>query len=302
MAGFQYLLDWRQKKVELIYRAKEFRHILHQVRRSPLTLVGIGIIAVFLVTVLFANWIAFYPEDADNAVHMESGFQAPSHAHPFGTDDMGRDIFSRVIMGSRISVMVGCVVVFFSFAIGVPLGMIAGFAGGRVSELIMRVADVFMSIPYLLMALSVAAVLGPNLRNAMIAISIPWWPVYARLARAQTLIIKNELYVKAARASGASGTRIIFKHILPNCLAPLIVQSSIQFGQAILTAAALGFIGVGAPPPTPDWGLMVSVGRTYMPDRWWMTLFPGLAIFITTLGFNLFGDGMRDVLDPRLRR
>ena len=136
----------------------------------------------------------------------------------------------------------------------------------------------------------------------MIAISIPWWPVYARLARAQTLIIKEELYIRSAKAIGASGSRIIFKHILPNCLAPLIVQSSIQFGQAILTAASLGFIGVGAPPPTPEWGLMVSIGRAYMPDKWWLTLFPGAAIFITTLGFNLFGDGMRDVLDPRLRR
>jgi peptide/nickel transport system permease protein len=152
------------------------------------------------------------------------------------------------------------------------------------------------------MALTVAAVLGPNLRNAMIAISIPWWPIYARLARAQTLTVKNELYIRSAKAIGASSSRILVRHILPNCLPPLIVQSSIQFGQAILTAAALGFIGIGAPPPTPEWGLMVSVGRTYMPDRWWLTLFPGAAIFVTTLGFNLFGDGMRDVLDPRVRR
>ena len=296
------VLDWRHKKVEYLHRAQEFRYTLHQIKRSPLTLMGIGIMAVFLLTVVFAEWIAPFPKDAGNAVHMEAEFQPPSLRHLFGTDDMGRDIFSRVVMGSRISIMVGGIVVFISFVVGVPLGLVAGYAGGRVSELIMRVADMFMSIPYLLMALSVAAVLGPNLRNAMIAISIPWWPVYARLARAQTLTLKNELYVRSARAMGASGARILFRHILPNCLAPLIVQSSIQFGQAILTAAALGFIGVGAPPPTPEWGLMVSVGRTYMPDRWWLTVFPGMAIFITTLGFNLFGDGMRDVLDPRLRR
>jgi len=293
--------DWRRKKVEYTYRFKEFRYILRQIKRSPLTIVGIGIIMLFFLTVLFAEWIALYPEDY-HAVHMESVFQRPCLDHPFGTDDMGRDIFSRVVMGSRISIMVGCVVVFISFAIGVPLGMIAGYAGGKVSEFIMRVADMFMSIPYLLMALAVAAILGPNLRNAMIAISIPWWPIYARLARAQTLTIKNELYVWSAKAIGASEFRIIFKHLLPNCLAPLIVQSSIQFGQAILTAAALGFIGIGAPPPSPEWGLMVSTGRSYMPDKWWLTFFPGMAIFVTTLGFNLFGDGMRDVLDPRLRR
>jgi len=296
------ILDWRYKKVEFVYRLKEFRYTLHQIRRSPLTITGVVIITVFFLTVLFAEWIAFCPEDAGYAVHMEVAFQPPSLEHPFGTDDMGRDIFSRVIIGSRISVMVGCVVVFLSSVIGVPLGMIAGFIGGKVSELIMRVADTFMCIPYLLMALSVAAVLGPNLRNTMIAISIPWWPTYARVARAQTLSIREQLYIRSAQAIGASRSRIIFKHILPNCLAPIIVQTSIQFGQAILTAASLGFIGIGAPPPTPEWGLMVSIGRLYMPDHWWIALFPGMAIFLTTLGFNLFGDGMRDILDPRLRR
>jgi len=296
------LLDWRDRGMEYAYRLKEFRYTLRRLRHSPLTLAGTGIILLFFLTALFASWIAPHPEDAGNAVHMEAGFQPPTRNHLFGTDDMGRDVFSRVVLGSRISIMVGCIVVFISFAIGVPLGLIAGYAGGRISEFIMRAADMFMSIPYLLMALTVAAVLGPNLRNAMIAISIPWWPIYARLARAQTLMVKNELYVRSARAIGASNARILFRHILPNCLAPLVVQSSIQFGQAILTAAALGFIGIGAPPPTPEWGLMVSIGRTYMPDKWWLTFFPGMAIFITTLGFNLFGDGLRDVLDPRLRR
>lgn len=296
------LFDWRHREMEYAYRLKEFRYTLQRFRRSPLALAGTAIILLFFLTALFASWIAPHPEDAVNAVHMEKGFQPPTRNHLFGTDDMGRDIFSRVVMGSRISIMVGCIVVFISFAIGVPLGLIAGYAGGRISECIMRAADMFMSIPYLLLALTVAAVLGPNLRNAMIAISIPWWPIYARLARAQTLTVKNELYVRSARAIGASNARILFRHILPNCLAPLIVQSSIQFGQAILTAAALGFIGIGAPPPTPEWGLMVSIGRTYMPDKWWLTFFPGMAIFITTLGFNLFGDGLRDVLDPRLRR
>lgn len=296
------VLDWRHKKVEYIYRIKEFHYTLQQIRRSPLTLAGIGIMMVFLLTALFAEWIAFYPEDARDAVHVEAVFQSPRLEHPFGTDDMGRDIFSRVVMGSRISVMVGCVVVLISSVVGVPLGMIAGFMGGRVSELIMRVADMFMSIPYLLMALAVAAVLGPSLRNTMIAVSIPWWPVYCRLARAQTLSIREELYISAAKAIGASGSRIIFKHILPNCLAPIIVQTSIQFAQAIIYTASLGFLGIGASPPTPEWGLMVSIGRKYMPDQWWIALFPGAAIFVTTLGFNLFGDGMRDVLDPRLRR
>jgi len=295
-------LDWRHKKVEFAYRMKDYKFHFHKVRRSPLAMVGIFIITGFVVTAVFADLIAIHPEDADNAINVALEFEPPSLKRPFGTDEMGRDLFSRVIIGSRISLMVACVVVLISAFIGVPLGLVAGFIGGKVDEVIMRVADMFMSIPYLLMAMAVAAVLGPSLRNTMIAVSIPWWPVYARLARAQTLSIKEEQFIKAAWAMGASRSRIIFRHLLPNCLAPIIVQTSIQCAQAILYTSYLGFIGIGAPPPTPEWGLMVSIGRRYLPAQWWVSFFPGLAIFITTLGFNLFGDGMRDVLDPKLRR
>ena len=296
------ILDWRHKKVEYAYRFKEYKFHLRQIKHSPMAVVGILIIAAFLLTALFADKIALYPEDAKNAVHVDRVFQAPSLDQPFGTDDMGRDIFSRVVIGSRISLMVGCVVVLISAIIGVPLGMLAGFAGGKVDELIMRIADMFMSIPYLLLAMAVAAVLGPSLLNTMIAVSIPWWPLYARLARAQTLSLKEEHFILAAQAIGASWQRMIFRHILPNCLASIIVQTSIQCAQAILYTSYLGFLGIGTPPPTPEWGLMVSSGRTFLPDQWWISVFPGLAIFVTTLGLNLLGDGMRDVLDPKMRK
>ena len=281
-------------------RLDAIAYITYRVRKSFLTMVGMLIIIIFLAVALLAPNIAPYPEDVV-AVHVDNTFRSPCGEHPFGTDDMGRDIFSRIIFGARLSLMIGVIVVVVSAAVGTPLGLIAGFVGGRVSEIIMRIADIFMSIPYLLLALAVAAALGPNLRNAMIAVSIPWWPIYARLTRAQTLLLKEELYVRAAQTMGASTSRIIFRHILPNCLPLLIVQSSLQFGQAILAAAALGFVGIGAPPPTPEWGLMVSIGRQYMPEWWWLSIIPGIAIFLTVLGFNLFGDGLRDIIDPRLR-
>ena len=219
-----------------------------------------------------------------------------------GTDDMGRDILSRIIYGSRISIMVGVVVVAISLSIGVPLGAISGYFGGKIDSILMRITDIFLGLPSLVLALAIAAALGRGIMNTMIAISITWWPWYARLVRGQTLSIREMGYIEAARAAGGSSFRIVLTHVLPNCISPIIVTASMDMGYTILAAAALGFIGLGAQPPSPEWGLMVSIGRTYMMNYPWVATFPGLAILITVLGFNLVGDGLRDLLSPRLRR
>jgi peptide/nickel transport system permease protein len=219
-----------------------------------------------------------------------------------GTDDLGRDIMSRVVFGTRLTLWIGFVVATLSMLIGVPVGAVAGFIGGKTDEILMRTADVFQSIPSLVLALAVAAALRPSITNAMIAISVAWWPWYARVTRGQVLIIRERTFVEVAKCIGVSRKRIIFSHVLPNCISVLLVQASLQVGNAILAAAALSFVGVGAQPPSPEWGLMLTVGRGFLPEVWWFVTFPGLAIFITVLGFNLLGDGLRDILDPRLRR
>jgi peptide/nickel transport system permease protein len=228
-------------------------------------------------------------------------FLSPSLAHPFGTDEMGRDLLVRILWGTSISLQIGMLVVATAMGIGVPLGAIAGFFGGRIDDVIMRLTDLFLAFPSILLALAVAAALGPSITNAMVAIAITWWPWYTRIVRGMTLSLKEEKFVEAARSLGASKARLIFKHILPNCITPVIVNGTLDIGYAILATAALSFLGVGAQPPLPEWGLMVSTGRIYMPTRWWLSTFPGLAILVTVLGFNLVGDAIRDVMDPRLR-
>jgi peptide/nickel transport system permease protein len=206
-----------------------------------------------------------------------------------------------VVIGTRLSLQIGLIIIFVAMGIGVPLGILAGYMGGWVNNLVMRITDIFLSVPGLLLALAIVGALGPGIKNAMIALSIVWWPGYVRLVQGKTLSLREEPFVEAARSIGASRFRIIFKHILPNCTSPIIVKASMDMGMAILFAANLGFIGVGAQPPEPEWGAMISVGRNYLPDRWWMATFPGLAILVTVLGFNLLGDGLRDVLDPQSR-
>jgi peptide/nickel transport system permease protein len=245
--------------------------------------------------------IITYPGDIKGTLHMDQKLRPPSSKYPFGTDEVGRDIYSRVIMGTRLSFQIGLIIIFIAMGIGVPLGIIAGYVGGWLNEIIMRVTDIFLSIPGLLLALAIVGALGPGIKNAMLALSIVWWPGYVRLVQGKTLSLREESFVEAAKSIGASRLRIVFSHILPNCTSPIIVKASMDMGMAILFAANLGFIGVGAQPPEPEWGAMISTGRNYLPDHWWMATFPGLAILITVLGFNLLGDGLRDVLDPQSR-
>jgi len=278
-----------------------YRFIFHRLRGSPLSIVGICIILSLVATALFAPWIVPYPDHARLAIDQENALKPPSLKHLFGTDDLGRDVFSRVVFGSRLSLRIAFIVVGLTALMGVPLGAIAGYLAGKTDEIIMRVADTFMAIPYILITVAIVSALGPSIINVMLAISIPWWPWYARVVRGEVLNLKDESFVEACRSIGASKKRIIFLHILPNCIGLIIVQATIQIGQAILAAASMGFLGVGAQPPEVEWGLMISIGRNYMPTWWWMAVFPGAAIFTTVLGFNLLGDALRDILDPRLR-
>jgi peptide/nickel transport system permease protein len=267
--------------------------------RNRLTVFGAAIILVFFACALIAPSIAPYKP---THVVLSDALKPPSSAHWFGTDDLGRDIMSRVLHGSRLALFEIFVVLTLSAAIGIPFGLAAGFLGGRVDEVMMRLVDLFLSFPTFILALAIAAALGPSLTHAMIALAISWWPWYARIARGQTRLVKQFTYVEAARATGAPRTYIMARHILPNIMTPLIVQLSLDAGYVVLTSAALSFVGLGAQPPAPDWGLMVAAGRDFTLSAWWLVLFPGIAIALVTLAFNLLGDGLRDVIDPRSAR
>lgn len=270
-------------------------------RRNTSAMFGLAIVVVFLVVAAIGPWIVPFPEDATGAVHLDIKLQPPDGTHWFGTDEVGNDVFTRVVLGTRVTLQIACIVTGVAMLIGVPLGMIAGLVGGLVQEVIMRVTDVFLSVPGLVLAIAIVGALGPGIVNAMLALSLVWWPGYVRLVQAKTLALKNEIYVQAAYSIGASKLRIVFIHILPNCTSPIIVKASMDMGMAILGAASLGFLGLGAQPPFPEWGAMISIARTYLPDWWWYSFFPGLAISLTVLGFNLLGDGLRDILDPKHR-
>lgn len=273
------------------------RMVYREIWKQPLAVVGLAIILFMMATAILAPVIAPYdpyyqiPEDR---------LQPPGSNYFFGTDDMGRDIFSRVIWGSRLSLAAAAVVLALSTSIGILIGTVSGYLGGKVDEILMRLTDMFLAFPAMVLAMVIASALGPSLLNAMIAIAVVWWPWYARLIRGQILSIKTMEYVEAAKALGASNRHIIWKYILPNCTAPLIIQATLDSGYAILTTASLSFIGVGALAPTPEWGSMISIGRSYILVQWWYPTFPGLAIFLAVAGFNLLGDGLRDILDPRL--
>lgn len=226
---------------------------------------------------------------------------APSLTHPFGTDELGRDVFKRVLLGTKISLSTALIAVGLALLIGIPLGAIAGYYGGFIDELIMRITDIFLSFPPLLLAIAISAFLGPSLQNAMLAIAVSWWPWYTRIVRGQAVSLRERQFVKAAKAIGTPSGMIIFKHIVPNSIAPVIVQTSMDIGGVILTIASLSFLGLGAQPPIPEWGLMISTSRNYFLNGWWYSIFPGLAIFFTVLAFNLLGDGLREILDPKTR-
>jgi peptide/nickel transport system permease protein len=266
---------------------------------NPLLTVGAAIVLLIVVVAIFAPLIAPFPGDAGTATNPFEVLKAPSAAHWFGTDQVGRDIFSRVLFGARVSPVIAIIVLVIACLVGVPLGVAAGFLGGWVDELIMRVTDVFLAFPPLLLALALAAVLPASLTSVTIAIAAVWWPWYVRLIRGQAASVAGRPYVEACRALGISRLRIIFRHILPNSITPVLVQVSLDVGGVILTASALSFLGLGAQDPVPDWGLMVSEGQRYFTPDWWLVTFPGLVILMTAFAFNLLGDGLRDLLDPK---
>jgi len=269
----------------------------YRFKKNPLSLISLSIIFMVVLLGIFAPFIAPYPEDARGAVHFKEVLQPPSCKHLFGTDAAGRDVLSRVIFGTRISLMIGVVVLSIGVGIGIPLGVLAGYFGGGVATIIMRLTDVFLSIPPVVLALAVSALLTRNLQNTMFAIAFTWWPWYARLAYGETLSKKEEDFVEVSQALGASHLYIMFREILPNMTSSIIVKTTLDMGYAILTGAVLGFLGLGARPPTPEWGTLIGIGRMYLPKIWWVSTFSGLAIFITVLGFNLLGDGLRDFFD-----
>ena len=268
-------------------------------RANPLITTG-GVIALLIVLIaVVAPLVIPYPADAGAATHPEIALQAPSAQHLFGTDQVGRDLFSRVLAGARVSPVVALFVLLISCVVGISLGVLAGYFGGLTDEIIMRITDIFLAFPPLLLALAFATVLPANLTSLTIAIAISWWPWYTRLVRGQAASVAGRPYVEACRTLGIPSRRILLRHVLPNSITPVIVQVSMDVGGVILTASALSFLGLGAQDPTPDWGLMVAEGQNYFTTQWWLVTFPGLAILITALAFNLLGDGLRDVLDPR---
>ncbi len=275
------------------------RRAARAVRSDRLALVGIALIVLVVIAALFGPWLAPYPEQGFGATAVDQRNLPPSFLHWMGTDQLGRDVLSRVIIGAQPALTVSLFVVVLAAGIGVPLGAIAGYRGGWLDEVLMRITEVFQAFPPLLLAMITVALLGPSLTNAGLALAISWWPWYARLVRAEARSLRERPFVEAARAIGVPMWRILPRHILRNCMTPILVQATIDIGTVILAAGTLAFIGLGAQPPDPDWGLMVAEGRGVIFTQWWISTFPGLAIFLTVLGFNLLGDSLRDMLDPR---
>jgi peptide/nickel transport system permease protein len=268
-------------------------------RRNPLAMVGLSIVLLLIATAIVGPWLApSSPFDQDLAQRLQS----PSALHRLGTDELGRDIFSRLLHGSRITLWIVMLVVVIVAPVGLFVGTVAGFVGGWVDTVLMRLTDVFLAFPRLILALAFVAALGPGIENAVIAIACTAWPPYARVARAETLTIRNSDFIAAARLQGASAGRIIWGHVVPLCASSLVVRLTLDMAGIILTAAGLGFLGLGAQPPLPEWGAMISSGRRFLLDQWWVATMPGIAIFAVSLGFNLLGDGLRDVLDPKYGR
>lgn len=269
-----------------------------QLRRNRLAMVGLGIVVVLILMAIFANVISPYDPIRGGDLRTER-LMPPSWAHLMGTDDQARDIFSRIVHGSRLTLMVVALVAIIATPIGLAVGTTAGYFGGWVDVVLMRITDIFLAFPRLILALAFVAALGPGIENAIIAIAITSWPPYARLARAETLQIRDADYIAAIRLQGAGSARIIWGHVVPLCLSSVIVRVTLDMAGIILTAAGLGFLGLGAQPPQPEWGAMIAAGRRFMIDFWWVATMPGIAIFVVSLGFNLLGDGLRDVLDPK---
>ncbi|MGH2596881.1 MAG: ABC transporter permease [Actinomycetota bacterium] len=273
-----------------------FGAIRRGLRQNRLLAIGLLMALAIVVVGLLAPVLA---PSAPDATHPLQTLHGPSAAHWFGTDQLGRDLYSRALFGTRISPVIAFLVLAISCGVGIPLGIVAGYYGGLVDEVIMRITDIFLAFPALLLALALAAVLPPSLGSVTLAVAVTWWPWYTRLVRGQAASVAGRPFVEGAKASGVSDIRILLRHVLPNSLTPLVVQVSLDVSAVILTVSALSFLGLGAQDPTPEWGLMVSQGQLYFPGQWWLVTFPGLAIVITAVAFNLLGDGLRDVLDPR---
>ena len=262
---------------------------------------GFILVAIVVLAAVLAPWISTHPEAVWD-MNPVNRLKPPSRDWLFGTDRMGADIFSRVLFGARITLLIALVAVGASLLIGVPIGLWAGWSEWWIGEALMRISDVFLAVPQIVLAIAIAQTLGPSIENVILALSVTYWPWFARLVYAEVRALKRETFIEAAIALGVPPRRIVFQHVLPNVASPIIVRASIGMGFTILTAASLGFLGLGAPPPAPEWGRMISESREFLPEAWWYALAPGLAIFIVVMGFNLLGDGLRDVLDPRLRR
>lgn len=301
---------WRRFREEHASRIADLKYSLFLLRKNRLAVLGLALILGVLAVAFVAPFIA--PQSPNYALingelqqrwlPSSEVFASPSLQHPFGTDQFGVDWFSKVLFGASVSLEVGVLVVVPAALIGSLLGLVAGFKGRWLEEVVMRITDVFLSVPSLILAIAIAAVLGRSIIHVTYALIVTWWPWYTRIVRGQVLSIKERQFVESARSVGASPTRLMLRHVLPNSISPVIVQASMDFGYVVLTAAGLGFLGLGAAPGTAEWGVMISEGITYLFTAPWLTVFPGLAIILAVLGFNLLGDGLRDILDPRLRR
>jgi peptide/nickel transport system permease protein len=278
---------------------RTWRHVLSVIVRDPLSLASTIIIVVFVLMAVFAMQVAPYPDEGAGKTHAANTLLAPSPEHIFGTDKLGRDVLSRIIVGARAALMIPIGVVLFAVLIGTPLGALAGYKGGWLDEVIMRITDLFLAFPSLLLAMAIASALGRGLDKAALALVVSWWPWYTRIARGVAIGLKERYFVEAAQAIGVRDSVIILRHILPNTISPILVQATVDLGTVILAMGGLAFLGLGTQPPAPDWGLMVSDGRQYILNQWWIATFPGLAIFIVVLAFNLLGDTLRDIFDPR---
>jgi peptide/nickel transport system permease protein len=270
-----------------------------ELRGNPTLAAGTVMLTIIVLIALLAPVLAPFPADAGNATHPLAVLQAPSGTHPFGTDEVGRDLLSRVMYGGRTSLQIVVEVLAIAAVVGIPLGLIAGYFGGVVDQVIMRITDIFLAFPALLLSLAIASVFTPSVGHKILAIAVTWWPWYARLVRGEAASVTRRPYVESSRTLGVSHRRILLRHVLPNASTPVLVQISMDAGGVLLTAAAISFLGLGAQNPTPEWGLMVSQGAGYFSTQWWYATFPGLAILVTAMAFNLIGDGLRERLDPK---
>ena len=275
--------------------------VLRKLLRDPAAAAGLLIILLLVLIAIFAPLLATHPE-AIWDMNPRQRLLPPSDMYVFGTDRMGADIYSRILFGARITMVIASVAVGAALLIGVPIGLISGWTQNWLGEALMRVSDIFLAVPQIVLAIAISQTLGPSIENVILALSVTYWPWFTRLVHAEVRSLKNETFIEAAIALGVPTWRIILQHVLPNVASPIIVRTSIGMGFTILTASALGFLGLGAPPPAPEWGRMIAESREFLPQAWWYALAPGLAIFLVVMGFTLLGDGLRDVLDPRIRR